>query len=177
MRGLVGTLLDYARSDAGVELRLRREAVDLGAVFERVKKDLEVLFPGRALEERIVGSQAGSWDRSRIERVLANLLSNAFKHGREDAPVIVELEGSAPDVVTIVVSNLGPPIAPELLPHVFEPFTIGSVGETGRRRSVGLGLFIVKHLLVAHGGSVSVRSTAEAGTTFTAVLPRAQAAE
>jgi signal transduction histidine kinase len=176
MEGLVATLLDHARSEAGVELRLQREPVDLGGVLERVKKDLEVLFPGRPLQERTAGSLVGSWDRGRIERVLANLLSNAFKHGREDTPVSVELEGSAPDAVTIVVTNLGPPIAPELMPHVFEPFTIGPVGETGRRRSVGLGLFIVKHLVVAHGGSVSVRSSLEEGTTFTTVLPRERAA-
>jgi PAS domain S-box-containing protein len=169
---MVATLLEYARAEAGVPIRLNRERLDLGALLERAKRDLDVLFPSRTVAERRVGSLLGAWDAARIERVLANLLSNALKHGRDDAPVTVELDGRDPVVVKLSVHNTGSPIGADLLPRLFEPFTIGPLGQDGRRRSVGLGLYIVKHLVAAHGGTVSVRSTAQEGTTFSLTLPR-----
>jgi signal transduction histidine kinase len=76
--------------------------------------------------------------------------------------------------VTLRVHNEGAPIPPDVLPTLFQPMTRGvSVG--GQQRSVGLGLFIVDHLVRAHGGEVKVTS-AEAGTTFTVRLPRKRSA-
>jgi phosphoserine phosphatase RsbU/P len=174
MEGMVSTLLEYARAEAGVSIRLAREPIDLEASCARVRKELDVLFPGRAVAQRTAGagSLVGQWDGSRIERVLNNLLSNALKHGRDDAPVELVLDGSAPNAVTVTVTNQGTPIDPELLPKIFEPFTVGPLGQDGRRRSVGLGLFIVRYLVAAHGGAVTVRSTALEGTTFAVTLPR-----
>jgi PAS domain S-box-containing protein len=169
---MVSTLLEYARAEAGVAIRLAREQVDLGQLFERTKKELVLLFPDRPINERLAGPLTGWWDGSRLERVLANLLSNALKHGREDAPVEVVLDGTERAGVRIQVHNEGAPIPADLLPKIFEPFTIGPLGQDGRRRSVGLGLYIVKYLVGAHGGSVQVRSSAEDGTTFTVLLPR-----
>jgi PAS domain S-box-containing protein len=176
MEAIVSSLLDFARSEAGVELRLRREKVDLAEVLEGIRRELEILYAGRQLELRVVGDPSGLWDRNRLERVLANLLTNAFKHGAEGGAVSVVVDGSAEETVFLRVRNQGPPIPPELLPEVFEPFTIGPLGPEGRRRNIGLGLFIVRHLVTAHGGAVSVHSTAEEGTTFTVNLPRLPAA-
>jgi PAS domain S-box-containing protein len=172
MEGMVNALLEYARAEAGVPVRLTRERVDIGSTFERVKKEMEIVYPGRAVGERRVGRLEGLWDGPRIERVVTNLLSNALKHGRDDAPVEVVLDGSAATEVSMTVHNQGAPIDPDLLPKIFEPFTVGPLGQDGRRRSVGLGLFIVKYLVGAHGGTVAVRSTAEEGTTFEVTLPR-----
>ena len=69
------------------------------------------------------------------------------------------------------VHNEGRPIAPELLPVLFDAMTRGDT-QGGQRRSVGLGLFIVRHVVEAHGGRVSVQSEEGAGTTFTVRLPR-----
>jgi signal transduction histidine kinase len=171
---MVSTLLEYARAEAGVSIRLAREPVDLGQVYERVKKELLVLFPNRPIDERLTGPLEGRWDGPRLERVVANLLSNALKHGRDDAAVEVVLDGRDRAAVRLEVHNQGAPIAAELLPKIFEPFTVGPLGQDGRRRSVGLGLFIVKYLVGAHGGSVHVRSSADDGTTFTVMLPREQ---
>jgi signal transduction histidine kinase len=172
MEGMVNSLLEYARAEAGVPVRLTRERVDIGMTFERVRKEMEVLHPGRTLDERRLGSLEGLWDGPRIERVLTNLISNALKHGRDDAPVEIVLDGSEAAAVRVLVHNQGPAIDAELLPKIFEPFTIGPMGQDGRRRSVGLGLFIVKYLVAAHGGGVAVRSTAHEGTTFEVTLPR-----
>jgi PAS domain S-box-containing protein len=172
MEGMVNALLEYARAEAGVPVRLAREKVDLGTMLERVKKELDVLHPGRALEERRLGGLEGFWDGPRIERIMVNLLSNALKHGRDDAPVQVVLDGSVADEVKLTVQNQGPPIDANLLPNIFEPFTVGPLGHDGRRRSVGLGLFIVKYLVAAHGGAVTVSSTEQEGTRFEVTLPR-----
>lgn len=76
--------------------------------------------------------------------------------------------------MTLEVHNEGAPIPPDLLPHLFDAMQRGH-NDTARR-SVGLGLFIVYHIVRAHGGSVSVRSTAADGTTFLVRLPRSPAA-
>jgi signal transduction histidine kinase len=79
--------------------------------------------------------------------------------------------------VELTVHNDGPPIPPELLPHIFEPFRRGQAqpGAAAGSANLGLGLFIVREIVTAHGGRLEVRSEAGAGTTFTAVLPRAPA--
>lgn len=176
MEALVSSLVEYAQVDAGGELVLKREAGDLGEVFDRVQRDMELLFPGRPIEVDRRGNLAGSWDTPRLERVLNNLLGNALKHGSDDKPVRVVLDGSGETNIQLVIHNHGTPISPELLPSVFEPFTIGTTDKQERRRNIGLGLFVVKHLVRAHGGEVAVRSTAEEGTTFTITLPRTEGA-
>jgi signal transduction histidine kinase len=174
MEAIVSSLLDFTRADAGVGVRLLRERVDLGEVCERARRDLEVLFPGDRIRLDVAGDAVGLWDRAQVERIVSNLLTNALKHGAEGGTALVTLDGSQEDVVTLSVHNEGPPIAPELMAEVYEPFTIGPVGEDGRRRNIGLGLFVVQHLVAAHGGSVQGESSAEAGTTFTVSLPRAR---
>ncbi|HYS10701.1 MAG TPA: ATP-binding protein, partial [Myxococcales bacterium] len=115
----------------------------------------------------------GEWDESRLEQVFSNLLSNAVHHGAPGEPVVVRTRGENGTVLLEVV-NRGEPIAPDLLPRLFEPLK-GTAGEdraSARRRSVGLGLFIVKRVADAHGGDVRITSSAEAGTTVSVRLPR-----
>jgi signal transduction histidine kinase len=77
------------------------------------------------------------------------------------------------ETVVLEIHNTGDPIAPEVLPHIFEPMERGTHMQVIRSgRSIGLGLFIVRHIVLAHGGRVSVRSLPEEGTTFTVLLPR-----
>jgi signal transduction histidine kinase len=174
MEALVSSLVEQAQIDAGGELTLKREPQNLGDLYERVERDLQLLFPNRQIEVERRGSLEGTWDTARMERVLTNLLTNAFKHGRDDRPVRLLLDGEGESNIQLTVHNEGPPIAPQLLPVVFEPFSIGGDRQE-RRRSIGLGLFIVKHLIRAHGGEVTVDS-GEAGTTFTVSLPRSEGA-
>src|SRR5690606_32813101 len=115
------------------------------------------------------GDLVGEWDSSRLGQVLSNLLANALKHGLPTENVHLELNGAAPDVVTVRVSNAGH-IPPAALPRVFEPFV------SGRSRAatdgLGLGLYIVRQLAEAHGGTVAVKSEPHSGTCFELVLPR-----
>jgi signal transduction histidine kinase len=172
MEGLVASLIEHAQSETGIELHLQRQTVDLDELFGRIKRDLDVLFPGRAVQVHRRGRVDGQWDPARITRVMCNLLVNALKHGSDDQPVVLTLDGSADDVVCITVHNLGNPIPADFLPHAFQPFTIGATPAEGRRRTIGLGLFTVEHLVRAHGGTVSAASSEEDGTTFIVTLPR-----
>jgi hypothetical protein len=82
-----------------------------------------------------------------------------------------------PDAVRLEVHNFGPPIPPELLPFIFNAMQRGHESPDRGKRSFGLGLFIVYHIVRAHDGSVLVSSSADEGTTFTVRLPRKPAVE
>jgi signal transduction histidine kinase len=107
-------------------------------------------------------------DPVRIREVLSNLVSNALRHTPAGGTVSIAGSAGASSVV-LVVRDSGPGIEPELLPHVFDRFVKGA----GSRGS-GLGLAIARGLVEAHGGTISVDSTAGGGTTFRVELPRSQ---
>jgi len=103
--------------------------------------------------------------------VVQNLVTNALKYSPRGTAVRVQTGGER-DWVTLRVHNEGAPIAPEALGRLFEPMQRATAEVDRAGRSVGLGLYIVKHLVEAHRGAVSVESSAEAGTTFGVRLPR-----
>jgi signal transduction histidine kinase len=117
------------------------------------------------------GDAHGEWDADRIAQALTNLVSNALNYGTASGAVTVHTIGE-PDCVTLTVHNTGVPIALALLPVLFEPLRRGTAQVDKAGRSVGLGLYIVKHIVDAHGGTISVQSSAAEGTTFSLQLPR-----
>jgi signal transduction histidine kinase len=98
-------------------------------------------------------------------------VNNALTYGDEHHPVSVRTQGS-PEEVVLSVHNMGPPIPPEVMPQLFQPLQRGAEASSKGSHSIGLGLFIVKHITDAHGGRIHVDSSLEAGTTFTVCLPR-----
>jgi signal transduction histidine kinase len=167
MSALLRDLLDLDRARHGLGVALDRERVDLGELAERTI--LEFTDGAARLTLAASGDLALDGDPGRLAQVLSNLVGNALQHGA-GTPVKVALAGGEGAVV-VTVHNGGPPIPAELLPEVFEPFRRGAA-PGARRGSVGLGLFIVREIVRAHGGAVEVHSTADAGTTFTVRLPR-----
>jgi PAS domain S-box-containing protein len=168
MEGLLGMLLDVSRINAGrfaLELaeldlaELTREAV------ERFRPEVEAT--GTELRVRADGVK-GRWDRMRLDQVVTNLVSNAIKYGNR-LPVEVEVAERG-DAAVLVVRDHGIGIQPESLAAIFERFERG--GNVGAVQGLGLGLWIVRKLVEAHGGEVSVASIPGAGSTFTVVLPR-----
>ena len=107
----------------------------------------------------------------RQTQVLTNLLSNAIKYSPHGGKVVVRGRAE-PDQVVISVSDEGPGIATPELPHVFERFYRGASGLTKRVKGTGLGLFLAKAVVEAHGGRIWVISPAGQGTTFSFTLPR-----
>ena len=100
-------------------------------------------------------------------QVLANLVGNSLKHAAGSA-ITLEARSDA-DGVELVVSDSGPGINPEQLPHVFDRFW---QGRTRRRGGAGLGLTIARGIVEAHGGAIAVTSEVGRGTRFTVKLPR-----
>jgi len=169
MERITRDLLDVTRIQAGQAMALQRGTADLGAAIRRIRDEAEAANPGRAVQMECAGELRGEWDGARLEQAIGNLVANALVHGARDAPVRVRCFADG-DAVGVEVENRGEPIAPELLPHLFEPFRRG--GRTdGRRGGLGLGLFIVSEIVRAHGGTVAVTSD-ETSTVFRLRLPR-----
>lgn len=168
---MVHDLLDLtqARLGGGIPLQLRQ--TDLAALVQTAVDEALAAHPQRAVHHRHHGEREARCDPDRVSQLLSNLLSNALTYSPTDSPVTVETEGR-PEATLLSVRNLGPPIPPEQLSTLFEPFLRGSRPSTPSQRSVGLGLYIVKEIAAAHGGSVAVTSTAAEGTRFTLFLPR-----
>jgi signal transduction histidine kinase len=109
----------------------------------------------------------GDWDQDRLAQVLSNLLGNAIQHGN-GGPVALNAQ-DAGESVTLSVHNDGHPIPHSAQASIFEPLARGA---SDVPHSIGLGLFIARAIVTAHGGEIRVRSAAGAGTTFEVVLPR-----
>lgn len=167
---IIHDLLDFSRVQLGQGLPMDPRPSDLHALVRRVFEEHEASHPGRRLELVQHGPGEGVWDPARLEQAVANLLSNALSYSPPDSPVRLESEGLAEEVL-VWVHNQGPPIPPELLSRLFEPFSRTS-HELEPRGSLGLGLFIVSQVVKGHGGRIDVSSTAEEGTRFTLRLPR-----
>ncbi|WP_213954634.1 MULTISPECIES: GAF domain-containing sensor histidine kinase [unclassified Variovorax] len=166
---LIDDVLDFARGRMGSGLVVvPAEVADLGASLSEVVSELQLAHPDRWIDERI-DVAADVWcDRGRIQQLLSNLLGNALTHGARDQPVVVEAR-SAQGQLQVSVLNGGEPIAPANLARIFEPYW--RPADSGARGGLGLGLHICSMIVKAHGGSLEVSSSAEAGTRFTARMP------
>jgi PAS domain S-box-containing protein len=164
MARMIDDLLDFARSRLGGGFPIHPQRIDLRTLCEQVVEELEFAYT-RAIPVDAQGDLWGNWDPDRTAQAVSNLVGNAIQHS--GAEVHVRLRGDA-DTVTLQTHNRGPPIPPEVLPHVFEPGRRGP----SRAGGLGLGLFIVQQIVLAHGGTIDVKSTAQTGTVFTVRLPR-----
>ncbi|HKC26277.1 MAG TPA: PAS domain S-box protein, partial [Thermoanaerobaculia bacterium] len=172
---LVGRLLDVSRVTAG-QLRLACERIDLGEVAAHVVEDFaeESLASRAPISLRVEGDATGSWDRTRLEQVLLNLLSNALKYG-PGAPIEVVVDGHAAEEVHLEVRDRGIGIAHADRERIFGRFERAvPIRHYG---GLGLGLYITQHIVGAHGGTIDVDSEPGAGATFHIRLPRRARAE
>jgi len=167
---LIGDLLDFTQARLGKGIAVSPKPIDLQAVIADAVDELAQAFSGRRLKHVREGEGSCNADADRLVQLVGNLVANAMTYGTPDAPVTV-LSTVGESTFTIAVHNEGTPIAQDVLPDLFTPMTRGA-DEANAGRSVGLGLFIVGEIAKAHGGRVSVVSTAEAGTVFSAIFPR-----
>jgi signal transduction histidine kinase len=166
-------MIDFARGQLGGGIPAVPVTCDMGEVCHEVVDELQIAHPGRELSVETSGDLKGSWDRDRLIQALSNLVSNALIHGR-DPITVCAFEAPDHEAVTTEVHNAGPPIPAELIPTLFEAFRHG---RTDARGGLGLGLFIVQQIALAHGGDCRVRSSEAEGTTFSIEWPRAPLAE
>jgi len=172
MRDMIDQMLDLTRARLGGGLGFvrSRHEVDLGELVGRVVEEVQSTTPGRQVTATARGDCHTAADPTRLAQLFSNLVSNAVQHGAPDAPVTVTVECHASELVA-TVHNDGA-IRADVLPRIFDPFR----GERSSlsSRGLGLGLYISQQIALAHGGTIAVRSTADAGTTFTVRLPRVQ---
>lgn len=168
MERMIGQLLDLARARLAGGIPITRTSANLCDVIEGVVDEVRAAHPDRAIAWSGSKDAVGEWDPDRVAQVVTNLVGNAIEHGDATWPVEVTLAAKGTEL-ELRVRNLGPPIPPELQPHVFDPYRRG---ERTPGKGLGLGLFISKMIVVAHGGTIDVASTAEEGTTFVVRLPR-----
>jgi signal transduction histidine kinase len=172
MDAIVRNLLDYARASAGAAVQLNCEPVDLVELTRRVVAEQEQFNPGRTLEQSVTGDAAGHWDPGRLEQVVGHLVANAFRHGAESPLPELAIDGTSPHRVILTIRNHGPAMSPDLVARAFAPFSIAAPEPGTPRRHIGLGLFVVHEMVVAHGGTISGTSSETAGTEFRVELPR-----
>jgi signal transduction histidine kinase len=163
MNEIIRDLLDVARARQGIGMALTRRPISAQDVCEQAIAELQHVHPGRAVGLSVSGDLRIEGDGSRLLQAVSNLVGNALQHGAHDAQVSVEAAGD-PEGIVIRVRNGGAPIPDALLDEIFEPFRRGN-GADDSSGSLGLGLFVVREIARAHGGSVSVSSD-PTGTTF-----------
>ncbi|HZS40989.1 MAG TPA: PAS domain-containing sensor histidine kinase [Polyangia bacterium] len=171
MSEMIETIVDFTRTRFAGKLPISPTRIDLHDVCSQVIDELAASHSDRSIEIEVRGDATGRWDPGRIAQVVSNLVGNALCHGDPGTAVRVLIEGDA-DTVALEVHNSGRAIDADLLPVLFEPFRRGEDQNTRRSRGLGLGLHIVKQIIAAHRGSISVQSSTAAGTTFLVSLPR-----
>lgn len=175
MRQIIDELLDVARARLGGGIPIEPRDADLEHIAKAAVAEAEAAHPDRQVTLQVAPDTdfQGQWDPPRLEQVLSNLLGNALRHGTHGTEVRVTLEAQ-PQGVTLCVHNAGS-IPPELLPHIFQPFQTSRESRV-KAGGLGLGLYIVEQIVLAHGGTVDVCSKPADGTSFSIHLPRVSTA-
>ena len=170
---LVKRLLDISRFEAGGgkvdvrEVELRRFLTTLESSFSVLAAQRDIVFSiihGEELPLKVY------WDEDRINEVLGNLLSNAFKFTPRGGKVEMSVAAAENKVIISLVDS-GAGIAAEQLPHIFDKFFQADNQAQAATKGTGLGLAIAKEIVEAHGGQITVESRVSHGTTFVVILP------
>lgn len=177
-KSIVDSLLDFTRSHFGGGIPIQRRESDLTAICKAMVEEVRAYHPDRTIVFDADGPLVGSFDAERMEQVVCNILENAVQHGIESAPVSLGLQSDGIEAA-LSVTNQGTPIAQEDIPNIFNPMSnLPLRMRDGVRASsgVGLGLYIAREIVIAHGGNIEVSSAPE-GTSFTVRIPLGKAQE
>jgi signal transduction histidine kinase len=163
MERIVSELLEFSRSQLAMPVQA---PMMLANLCRSVIADAAAVYPNREIVLDVHDDPVGKWDCEWLRSVARNLIENALEHGKPDTAVEVSLIDRG-DQAVLSVLNRGPPVPVEVRAHLFEPFQRTS----SKSKGVGLGLYIVKRTVEAHGGSVEMSSD-DARTVFQVALPK-----
>jgi signal transduction histidine kinase len=174
MRQMITDLLEYTRTRLGRGIEILALKGDFSGLCRDVFEEVESAHSDRAFVAHIAPNIETLFDASRMRQVLTNLLSNAVQYGDPGTPISLTVAQQS-SVTTIAVANRGKPISPDSLQVIFDPLVqipASDLDENDRSdTSLGLGLYIVREIVTAHGATISVTSTESEGTVFTVRLP------
>lgn len=172
MGKLLNKLLVYNRAQFGIGIHVETADVDLAEEARQEVELLKAALPGARIEFCSPGHVHGRFDAARLREVVSNLVVNARKYGSPDTEIRVVVRDFGARV-ELEVSNDGKAIEPGAIERMFDPLRRGATARDGdsERVSLGLGLFIVKQIAEAHGGTIRAASD-EGKTTFTLDLPK-----
>jgi signal transduction histidine kinase len=165
---MIDDVLDFARGRLSGGIPVNLELGDLGTICRAATDEMADAEVNRRLLLEIRGDLRGMWDADRVRQALSNLLSNARHYGTGDI-ALRAWESEDRQRVFTSVTNAGKVIPSDVLKRIFDPY---SRGGTGGRRGLGLGLYIVQQIALAHGGVCRVESTEASGTVVTIEWPR-----
>ena len=172
MNQMVLDLVEFTRTRLDDAIPVVRAEVDARRLVHDVVMEIAASYPESIVQMETGGDLSGAWDADRLTQALTNLVANAVQHGAAGKPIRVSARGRGNEV-TLSVHNEGPVIPAERQAAIFqEGQRVGPRPAASDRRHQGLGLYIVERIVAAHGGTVSLRSTAADGTTFSIRIPR-----
>jgi signal transduction histidine kinase len=164
---MIAHLLDFLRYCLGREIPLDRRQLDLSDVCDRVTQTL-TRSTGRAITLEVGGGNSGLWDKARMEMLVATLVTDAFDRDQSDHPVHVRVSGPNTELVRLEVSHHGIS-AVDLLS--LQPKN-GEEDIEAECTRLGLGMYVARQIVRAHGGDIRVDTIETGGSRFTVDLPR-----
>ncbi|RVD77797.1 sensor histidine kinase [Pseudomonas koreensis] len=172
MAAMVSDLLELVRGRLGRSLPIEPVPMDMADAARAAIAEACAGNPECDPKLNVNGDTRGTWDAGRIDQLLQNLIGNALQHGANKRDVTLNISAQGENVC-LSVHNHGTPIPEEALGTIFDPLVRSADEELGQpSTSLGLGLFIVKEVVSAHGGTIEVSSNEADGTLFSVVLPR-----
>lgn len=178
INSVIEHVVDFTRAQSEGVMPINPKPGNLAAQFSKIVEETRVRNPHSILQLHSTGNFDGSWDEGRMGQLLSNLLTNAISYGARNEPVSVNMWENREEVF-FSVHNSGHPIPQQEQERIFKPLTRGSGDDKHERREpggLGLGLYICKEIVHAHGGTMGVDSAQATGTTFKVKLPRKPAA-
>jgi len=176
MDAIVRDLLDFSTTHLGEGIPIDPRTVDLLEICQHTIDEAKTFHPDRKFEMTSEGELTGAWDGQRMGQAFSNLISNAIQHSMPESVIRVSIAGFPAEVV-YEVQNDAEMFSQTKLRTLFDPikrFAIRPASERvgTRMQNLGLGLYVVKEIVNAHDGEISVASTNDGGVTFTVRLPR-----
>jgi signal transduction histidine kinase len=172
MNRMIQDLLEYAGGQIGKKIPVKPEAADMRDVCRIAIDEVQLAYPNALFNFEAAGILDGSFDPTRFQQVLSNLLINAAKYSEQGKQITLSARKDK-DTIIVEVKNFGRPIPPESLQVIFNPLVQLSAKGTHSHpsTSLGLGLFIAREIVEGHNGSIQASSSEIDGTVFTVRLP------